>query len=87
MELKDFVQAIIEEPDVDDHRLILADWLEERDDPRAELIRLQFEMKTIEKSNPKWARLRSRELKLLRAHGGFGTAPKYGRIFRGMAGS
>ena len=80
MELKDFVQAIIEEPDVDDHRLILADWLEERDDPRAELIRLQFEMKTIEKSNPKWARLRSRELKLLRAHGGFGTAPKYGRI-------
>lgn len=80
MELADFVQAIIEEPSNDDHRLILADYLEERDDPRSELIRLQFEMKATSKLDPKWSRLRSRELKLLREHGGFGTAPKIGRI-------
>src|SRR5438874_1642322 len=38
-----FLQAIIESPDDDDHRLIFADWLEERDDPRGEFIRVQVE--------------------------------------------
>lgn len=80
MEIDDFIEAIIDEPDVDDHRLILADFLEERDDPRAGLIRLQFEMKTLDKTDPKWSRLRSKELKLLKQHGGFGEPPKFGRI-------
>ena len=80
MEIDDFIQAIIEEPDVDDHRVIFADYLEEHDDPRADLIRLQFEMKALKKSDSKWTPLRSRELKLLKKHGGFGKPPKIGRI-------
>jgi uncharacterized protein (TIGR02996 family) len=36
-----FLQAILDEPDDDTPRLIYADWLEERGDPRGEFIRLQ----------------------------------------------
>jgi uncharacterized protein (TIGR02996 family) len=35
-----FLQAMQENPDDAVHRLVFADWLEERDDPRGELIRL-----------------------------------------------
>ncbi len=36
-----FLQAIIERPDDDAPRLIYADWLDERGDPRGEFIRVQ----------------------------------------------
>jgi len=36
-----FLQAILDDPDNDDLRLVYADWLEERGDPRGEFIRLQ----------------------------------------------
>jgi uncharacterized protein (TIGR02996 family) len=36
-----FVQAILDEPESDSPRLVYADWLEERSDPRAEFIRVQ----------------------------------------------
>jgi uncharacterized protein (TIGR02996 family) len=36
-----FLQAILEEPDNDDVRLIYADWLQEQGDPRGEFIHLQ----------------------------------------------
>ena len=36
-----FLQAIIENPDDDAPRLLYADWLEERGDPRGEFIRVQ----------------------------------------------
>ena len=36
-----FLQAIIEDPDHDAPRLLYADWLEERGDPRGEFIRVQ----------------------------------------------
>ncbi len=39
-----FLEAIIEEPDDDGLRLIYADWLEERGDPRGEFIRLEVEL-------------------------------------------
>ncbi|MCI0455434.1 MAG: TIGR02996 domain-containing protein [Gemmataceae bacterium] len=39
----DFLQNILDNPDEDANRLVYADWLEERGDPRAELIRLQVE--------------------------------------------
>jgi uncharacterized protein (TIGR02996 family) len=39
-----FLQAIREDPDDDAPRLVYADWLEERGDPRAELIRIQLEL-------------------------------------------
>jgi len=76
MEIEDFVQTIIDEPDNDNHRLVLADFLEERGDPRAEMIRLQFQLKEMDRSDSKRAKLRTRELKLLRTHGGFGSIPK-----------
>ena len=80
MDIDNFIQTIIEEPNIDDHRLIFADFLEEHNDPRAELIRLQFAMREIPKSTSKWTTLRSQELKLLRKHGGFGKPPKIGKI-------
>lgn len=40
----DFLRAIIDNPDDDSLRLIFADWLEERGDPRAEFIRIQCEL-------------------------------------------
>lgn len=46
---QDFVDAILAEPDDDAPRLIYADWLEERGDPRAEFIRVQVEMATLAK--------------------------------------
>src|SRR5438067_6273691 len=38
---KGFLQGIIENPDDDAVRLIFADWLDERQDPRGEFIRIQ----------------------------------------------
>jgi uncharacterized protein (TIGR02996 family) len=37
-----FMKAILDAPDDDGLRLVFADWLEERGDPRAEFIRVQF---------------------------------------------
>ena len=39
-----FLQAVLENPDDDTPRLIYADWLEERGDPRGEFIRVQCEL-------------------------------------------
>src|SRR5205085_11626679 len=36
-----FVQALIDDPDDETTPLVLADWLEERGDPRGELVRIQ----------------------------------------------
>ena len=36
-----FLQAIIEDSDDDTPRLVYADWLTDRDDPRGEFIRVQ----------------------------------------------
>jgi uncharacterized protein (TIGR02996 family) len=44
---QDFVDAILAEPSADVPRLIYADWLEERGEPRAEFIRVQVEMATL----------------------------------------
>jgi uncharacterized protein (TIGR02996 family) len=47
-EEKAFMDEIAASPDDDAPRLVFADWLEERGDPRAELIRLQCEMPKLE---------------------------------------
>jgi uncharacterized protein (TIGR02996 family) len=44
---QDFIDAILAEPGDDAPRLIYADWLEERGNPRAEFIRLQVELATL----------------------------------------
>jgi uncharacterized protein (TIGR02996 family) len=58
-----FLSAIRENPDDDSLRLVYADWLEERGDPRGEFIRIHFE---LEKLKPDEGRaLRAREIQLL----------------------
>ena len=60
-----FLQAIAEEPDDDALRLIFADWLDERDDPRGEFIRVQCELAGLAEDSAKRADLRDRERLLL----------------------
>src|SRR5271168_4564759 len=40
-----FVLAILEKPDDDARKLVYADWLEERGDPRAEYLRLMMKVR------------------------------------------
>jgi uncharacterized protein (TIGR02996 family) len=47
-----FLQAIKENPDDDTTRLILADWLEERGDPRGEFIRIQCQLARLGEADP-----------------------------------
>src|SRR5213078_614891 len=60
-----FRQAIIDNPDDDAHRLIFADWLEERGDPRAEFIRVQCELARLPKEAERRWGLEGQELTLL----------------------
>jgi uncharacterized protein (TIGR02996 family) len=62
-----FLQDIKQNPDDDTPRLILADWLEEHDDPRGEFLRVQCELaRHLTKSN-RQAALKARERELLTA--------------------
>src|SRR5262245_20631701 len=63
-----FMKAILEAPEDDGIRLVFADWLEERGDPRAEFIRVQF----AEEERPDYdtiQQLLTRDLQLVAAHG------------------
>jgi uncharacterized protein (TIGR02996 family) len=62
-----FREAIIDNPDDDMQRLIFADWLEERGDPRAEFIRVQCELARAPDRAERWD-LRQRERELLAEH-------------------
>jgi uncharacterized protein (TIGR02996 family) len=63
-----FLQAICAVPDDDTPRLIYADWLEERGDPRAEFIRLQCELASTKAGSARQKDLLIRERQLLRKH-------------------
>jgi uncharacterized protein (TIGR02996 family) len=67
-EVEAFLQAIVENPDDDGPRLIFADWLEERGDPRAEFIRVQCALADTRPDNSRRAELKQRERALLRQH-------------------
>lgn len=71
----DFINEIIQNPHDETLRIVFADYLEDVGDPRAELIRLQVQRAELGRFDPARARLRARELKLLKAHGGFGKTP------------
>jgi uncharacterized protein (TIGR02996 family) len=64
-----FLKAILEQPDDDAPRLMYADWLEEKCDPRGEFIRVQCQLAQTAKGAPGWKRLRQRERELLDQHG------------------
>jgi uncharacterized protein (TIGR02996 family) len=63
-----FLQAIKEQPEDDTPRLILADWLEERGDPRGELLRLQVTLARLLPGTRAWWARHDRELQLRRLH-------------------
>ena len=62
------LQAVRERPDDDGPRLVLADWLSERGDPRGELIVLQCRLARMDRDDDerRWIEARAREL--LAAH-------------------
>jgi uncharacterized protein (TIGR02996 family) len=64
-----FLQAILEEPDDDTHRLVYADWLEEQGDvSRAEFIRMQCARSRLPREDPDRVAMFRREETFLRAH-------------------
>lgn len=64
-----FIEAIVSEPDEDSHRLIYADWLDENGNPeRAELIRVQCELATLEEDSMHRRQLAFRSRELLDQH-------------------
>lgn len=68
-EAQGFLDAILDEPDNDDHRLIFADWLDENGSPqRAEFIRIQIERASLPWWDARQIRLRLREEELLESH-------------------
>jgi uncharacterized protein (TIGR02996 family) len=63
-----FLQAILEDPDDDAPRLVYADWLEERGDPRGEFIRVQCHLARMGQGDPRCPALQYQEQQLLGAH-------------------
>jgi uncharacterized protein (TIGR02996 family) len=63
-----FLRAIIQNPDDDTPRLIYADWLEERGDPRGEFIRVQCELARSDQPSARHQQLLDREKQLLARH-------------------
>lgn len=67
-----FLQAILEEPDEDDLRLIYADWLTENGDSadrdRADFIRLQIEMESLDEETERYWDLEEKETELWEKH-------------------
>jgi uncharacterized protein (TIGR02996 family) len=63
-----FLQAILENLDDDFPRLVLADWLEEHDDPRGEFIHIQCRLARMDADDAQRDEMEAREGELLRLH-------------------
>jgi uncharacterized protein (TIGR02996 family) len=63
-----FIQAIIESPEEDTPRLVYADWLEERGDPRGEFVRVQCLLATLAADDGRRPPLEALERRLLERH-------------------
>jgi len=61
---RDFLRAILADPVDNALRLVYADWLEERGDPRAEYLRLQAELTGVEPRDRRRAMLEDRRLEI-----------------------
>src|SRR5688572_13736068 len=55
-----FLQALLAKPDDRTTRLIYADWLDERDDPRGEFLRVELQMLDTKPTDRRRAELRRR---------------------------
>src|SRR5919197_4498856 len=60
-----FLDRVCADPDDDAPRLIFADWLDERADPRGEFIRVQVALARMPADDPRAADLQDREATLL----------------------
>jgi uncharacterized protein (TIGR02996 family) len=67
--------AILEDPDDDAPRLVYADWLQTRNDPRGELVQLQCQLAAIDADDDRRRAIKIAENKLLAAHGDAWLAP------------
>ena len=71
----DLLLAIAADPGDDAPRLVYADWLEERGDPRAEFIRAQCELAGLPDGDPRRPDLEATSIRLLRRFGKGWAAP------------
>jgi uncharacterized protein (TIGR02996 family) len=78
-----FVREIAEHPGDDAPRLIFADWLEERDDPQGQFIRLQCELERTSDRERRNILIR-RETDMLREHRDDWLRPFGGALVRGV---
>lgn len=77
---RSFINEIIENPRDENCRLVFADYLEEVGDPRAELIRIQFELDDLAPFDRKRQALRRREKRLAKEHGYFTKVPQGAKV-------
>ena len=63
-----FLQAIREDPENDTPRLVFADWLQERGDPRGEFISVQCELANLAEDDPRRPDLEIQERQFLDVH-------------------
>jgi uncharacterized protein (TIGR02996 family) len=70
-----FLQAILDSPDDDAPRLVYADWLEERGDPRGEFIRLQCALARMDEHDPRRPEIQARADGLLALHAAVWAGP------------
>jgi uncharacterized protein (TIGR02996 family) len=73
-----FLRAIREAPDDDTPRLVFADWLEERGDPRGEFIRAQCRLARMPDDDPARLDVEDHAHELLARHGDDWAAPLHG---------
>ncbi len=69
MREQDFIAEISAEPDAVDPRLVYADWLTERGDPRGELIQVQCQLDRLDLRDEQRIDLEYRQRALLAQHG------------------
>src|SRR6266511_2319846 len=64
-----FLQAVLDEPDDEAPRLIYADWLQERGDPRGEFIQVQCQLARLRAGDPRRVALEVEEQELFDEYG------------------
>jgi uncharacterized protein (TIGR02996 family) len=77
-----FLHAIREAPHDDDLRLVFADWLDEQDDPRGELVRLEMTVSRLPEDDPGRDALERQARRLVEEHAESWLGPLQGRLFR-----
>jgi uncharacterized protein (TIGR02996 family) len=60
-EVRAFLAAIHETPEDDTPRLVFADWLEEHDDPRGEILRIQCTLARMDEDDPAFKECQARD--------------------------